>query len=606
MSLFSEFKRRNVFRIGAAYVIGAWAMLQVIDVVLPILELPNWIAKTVLIILLAGFPVALLLAWAFEMTPEGIKRDEDVDRSQSSIGTAGRKLDFVIIGVLSIAVISFALDKFLGEEPATRIAGGIAYKRSIAVLPFVSISQETGNDYFADGLAEEILHLLSKIPDLKVIGRASSFSFKGKHLDLREIGKILDVQTVLEGSVRTAGERVRISAQLSDTSDASNMWSDSYDRTMSDIFAVQDDVASSIIEALQIHVGTMPSRGRPTDNTDAYSLFLKARVKVNAFEFRAAEQALQNAIQLDPNFAEAYELLAYCYWFLGGTVLNSKDGQKRVGDAAAKALVIDPDLIFAQALDKAANTDPYSFQVEIEALERAMALQPNNPWTFGILVFRLMETGYLTEAVTMAERFVGFDPLSSVAHNRLAEALYAVGRISEAEAALDIAEELGSDAAHWLLGHMNLAEKKDEVAIGHFESFLQQYDYPDELWVRELVTGSRHPVSGEAYLDLRIPQIVASLPEEYAFEIEGTLITWYLFFGFLDRQFDRIFELDLTDSSWTDADVPIWQGTLFRRLGFTAHPKYLELAEEIGLVKLWEERGPPDFCNKIDGEWVCE
>ncbi len=483
----------------------------------------------------------------------------------------------------------------------------VAARRSIAVLPFVNMSDDPGNEYFSDGLSEEILNLLARIPELKVIGRTSSFAFKGRNEDLRVIGQALAVKTLLEGSVRKSGDRVRITAQLVDVSDGAHIWSETYDRTMTDIFAVQDDVAAAIIDALQIHIGTKPTRGRPTENTEAYALFLNARASLNKFEARDAEELLQQAIELDPNFAEAYELLAFSYWYLeGGEGVKAAEAQKLTGEAAAKALALDPDLVLANALFATGNVETYSFLGSIEGFERAVREEPSNPATLNALSYNLMAAGYFREALPIAERFVDLEPLLPAAHYFLFTVLYAVGRTSEAVAALEVADQLGIADAKWTLGEVTLVEKQDDIAIAHFEAWLQQYGYPDSSWVRELVTGARDPATGQAYLDRRIPQIVASMPEEEAYGWQLSLTKWYLFFGFLDRYFEPILDLDLTDSAWTDSDIPLYIGTIFRRLGFTAHPKYLEVAESVGTIDVWEQRGPPDFCEKVSDEWVCE
>ena len=212
------------------------------------------------------------------------------------------------------------------------------------------MSPDPDQEYFSDGLSEEILNLLAKIDGLKVIGRTSSFAFKGKNEDLRNIGKALGVTTVLEGSVRKSGDRVRVTAQLIDVSDGSHLWSDTYDRTLTDIFAVQDDVAASIIDALQIHISTTPTRGRPTESSEAYTYFLSARSALNRTESADALQSAQKAVGLDPLFAEAYELLALAYWSSNGASLDATQSQRGTNDAAAKALAIDPSLFFAQAL----------------------------------------------------------------------------------------------------------------------------------------------------------------------------------------------------------------------------------------------------------------
>ncbi len=478
-------------------------------------------------------------------------------------------------------------------------------EKSIAVLPFVNMSSDPEQEYFSDGLSEDILNLLARIPGLKVIGRTSSFAFKGRYEDLRVIGQSLGVRTVLEGSVRKSGNRVRITAQLIDVSDGAHIWSESYDRTMTDIFAVQDEVAAAIIDALQIHVGTNPTRGRPTENSEAYVLFLKGRASITANEWQDAEAFLLKAVELDPNFAEAYEILAFSYWFRSGWIMDSAEGRLLTADAAAKALAVDPDLVFAQALF-ATGTADWIFPLEIEAFERAVREEPGNSEARHALIWSLMVTGYHQEAVRVAERFVELDPLFPAAHFHLGDALYAVGRDAEATVATKEADQLGMDLANWGLGIRKLLDKQDDAAIAHFEAFLEQRDYPDSTWVRDLVTGARDPASGQAFLDRRLPDLFASIPEDDPINLRGDLIEWYLFFGFIDRYIELILDLNTTDVSWSDASVPVYQGTLYRRLGFTAHPKYLEVVQSMGIIDLWERRGPPDFCKKVDGQWVCE
>ncbi|MCZ6826518.1 MAG: hypothetical protein O7D88_03325, partial [Gammaproteobacteria bacterium] len=479
-------------------------------------------------------------------------------------------------------------------------------RQSIAVLPFVNMSPDPDQEYFSDGLSEEILNLLAKTPELKVIGRTSSFAFKGKNEDLRVIGEALGVKTVLEGSVRKSGDRVRITAQLIDIADGSHIWSETYERTMTDIFAVQDDVAAAIIDALQMHVATVPTRGRPTENMEAYTLFLKARVLLNGVKVRDIEERLLQAIEFDPNFAEAYELLAATYWRLTGQWVKTGEGQKLTYNAAAKALAINPDLVFARALLESSNIKNWSLLRDIEAFERAVREQPGDLDALRALGFVLLKAGYFQEALGIAERSVELDPLSPGANFRLFQTLYTVGRSREAIAMLELARQLGSAGANWYLGNINLVDNRDDIAIAHFEARLQHFGDPNPTWVRDLVTGARDPATGQAHLDRRIPQIVAAMPEEDAYYMQLHLTSWYLHFGYLDRYFELILDLDLTDSAWTDADVPVHDGTLYRRSGFTAHPKYLEVAESIGIIDVWEQRGPPDFCEKTSGKWVCE
>ncbi len=476
--LFEDLKRRNVFRVGAAYAIVGWLLVEVASVLLPAFNAPESVFQIFAILVGLGFPIALMLAWAFELTPEGIKRDQDVEAADSVRHLTGRKLDFAIIGLLVVALGYTVIDGYLLDsesEPAAAMPAPekpvAASRKSIAVLPFVNMSSDPEQEYFSDGLSEEILNLLAKVPKLKVIGRTSSFAFKGKNEDLRVIGQTLGVTTVLEGSVRKSGDRIRVTAQLIDVSDGSHLWSETYDRTMTDIFAIQDDVAAAIIDALQIHVGTKPTRGRPTDNTEAYALFFQARLSINAKDPKSAEEILLKAVELDPNFAEAYELLAFSYWEQTGWLLKEAEGRKLMGEAAAKALAINPDLAFAQALFGSASN--FSWLREIQGLERALREEPGKREIVEALVWDLLNVGYLQEALGVAERNVDRDPLLPAANYWLANALYALGRTSEAVAAWELADQLDHVYAKLFIGRANLVDKRDDIAIAQIEASLQ-------------------------------------------------------------------------------------------------------------------------------------
>ena len=609
--LYEELKRRNVIRVAIAYVIVAWLVLQIGDTLAPALLLPAWANTLVAFFLILGFPIAMFFAWAFEVTPEGIKKEQDVDRDQSITHLTGRKLDFTIIAVLVVALGYFALDKYVlvDSEPEKDAAPAVtvdASTISIAVLPFVNMSDDPGNEYFADGLSEEILNLLARIPDLKVIGRTSSFSFKGKNDDLRVIGQTLGVNKILEGSVRKSGEQVRITAQLIEVSDGSHIWSDTFDRTLTDIFAAQDDVAAAIIDALQIHVSSMPARGSPTENLEAYGLFLQARVLLDAQRGQEAIELLLQATGLDPNFAEAVELLAFAYWQQGSTSLSMQDSQRLTHETAAKALAIDSDLTFARALYQLTVFDNRESWIAIETLKQALREQPSNSALLRTLFYELIFHGYFQEAHRFALQFVEREPLSPVASYSLGESLVALGRTSEAIAPLRLAFELDNAFAQWFLPVFDLLTGRDESAIAIYESELKSAGISDTNWVRDLLTDARNPLMGAAYLQRRIPHILESMPEEQANAWQFNFRIWYLALGFLDQYYDEIFSERPNDAIWTDADVLFWLGTVFRSTGFTAHPRYLEVAELLGLTDVWEARGAPDFCSKMDRRWVCE
>jgi TolB-like protein len=609
-SVWVELKRRNVVRVAVAYIVVSWLLLQASDVLVPLLTLPEWVGKLVFFLLVIGFPLALLFAWAYELTAEGLKKEKDIERSESITHITGRKLDFVIIAVLALALVFFAVERFVWQPSRVPASSGTTeivateFRHSIAVLPFINMSDDPGNEYFSDGLSEEILNLLARVPELKVIARTSSFAFKGKNEDIRVIGAALGARTVLEGSVRKAGDRVRITAQLIDVADGSHIWSDTYDRTMTDIFEVQDDVADAIFDALQLHVGARPTRGRPTDNTEAYSLFLKARAIMNEKEsLRSAEAILLDAVKLDPGFADAYELLAYVYWWQTGTLVTAAAAQRQAADAAAEALAINPDLVFAQALFQSMNN--YSFIGEIRALESAAREAPSNTELLDMLVYDLAYGGYLEEAHAYAERMVELDPLSADAHFRLADTLVSLDRMDEALASLELVAQFGGAGPKRRIANVKFLVFNDDSAITELEA---AGDRPLVAWpvYRELVAGARDPATGQAYLDRRIPEILAGTDAHDRYSVQIWLTKLYLRLGFLDRYFELILDSGLTATAYHDAGDWIFDGTISRRTGFTAHPRYLEVAELTGIMDVWEQRGPPDFCEKIAGKWTCE
>ena len=324
---FAELKRRNIYKVAVAYAVVAWLLIQVATQVFPFFEIPNWAIRLVIMLLALGFPVALILAWAFELTPEGIKRVEEVARPESITRATGRKLDFLIIGILLLVIGIFAFGRF-GKRAPTTAAPSVAAaqaipEKSIAVLPFENFSADKENAFFADGVQDDILTALAKVADLKVISRTSVMSYAaGAKRNLREIGQALGVAHVLEGSVRRAGDKVRVTAQLVDTRTDSHLWADTYDRNLADVFAIQSDIAQQIANQLQAKLSPNEKSSieeRPTKDITAYDLYLRAkalaatrvvfnaRAKDNLME---ASRLLDQAITRDPDFFLAYCLLA--------------------------------------------------------------------------------------------------------------------------------------------------------------------------------------------------------------------------------------------------------------------------------------------------------
>ncbi len=350
MSFIKELKRRNVIRVAIAYAIAAWLLIEITATTFPILKLPDWSVTLVTVLVLIGFPLALILAWAFELTPEGIKLEKDVDRLQSITHVTGRKLDFIIITVLVLALGYFAYDKFLLQPESDEVFGGIS--RSIAVLPFVNMSDDPGNEYFSEGLSEELLNLLVKIPELRVAARTSSFSYKGKDVKIAQIGEELNVTYVLEGSVRKAGNHVRITAQLVKADDGFHVWSETFDRTLDDIFVVQDEIAKAVVDELKINLlGAMPE-GRTTD-AEVYSLYLQGKYFTNLRgeeNLEKAVAAFKQALAIDPDYAPAWIGIQVTYT-LQVNYAQRPEGETRAlaMKAAERALAIDENMASAWA-----------------------------------------------------------------------------------------------------------------------------------------------------------------------------------------------------------------------------------------------------------------
>jgi len=292
-------------------------------------------------------------------------------------------------------------------------------------------------------------------------------------------------------------------------------------------------------------------------------------------------------------------------WAQWGNSLDTDTAQPRVLNAATRALEIDPDLLLAQVFQGTAESAINWHSREIEGLERALREEPNNEMAMEILAWDLQFAGYVREALLLHERAVERDPLSPNAQFNLFNSLYASGRKSEALAVLELADELGSDFSKAMLAIFHRQEQHYELAISYQEAGLQERGLPYH-WVRNLHTGASNPETGQAYLDRRIPEIVASAPEDLAFGLEQRLEGWYLSYGFLDRYFELVFKDGLSAQVFGNTEILILNGISNRDSGFTAHPRFLEVAEAMGFVEIWEQRGPPDFCEKLNGQWVCE
>jgi TolB-like protein len=442
MSFFNELKRRNVIRVGIAYVIVAWLILQFSDVVLNNIEAPHWVFQVIMLVLGIGLPLALFFAWAFEMTPEGIKKEKDIKRSESITPVTGQKLNYTIIGLLVVALGYFIWQSQSRPEKAEKGPDTFSQETtnqinqagdektypapfpqtaelepSIAVLPFVNMSADPEQEYFSDGISEEILNVLVRVDGLKVASRTSSFTYKGENLDIPEIARELKVGNIVEGSVRKSGNRVRITAQLIDTRDDRHLWSDTYDRELTDIFAIQDEIANAIVDALksELNIGLGEVKVESaTDNLDAYDLYLKARGMFIARQnLDDANQLFEQAVQLDPGFAVAWEGLAASQWVSSSWL--SGDGIDHVQlavSAADKALELDAGLSMPYAVIGMilASQKDHNFLSAREHLDMALVNDPKNTtaWLWsGIFNNGL---GYADRAISDLQNCLDIDP----------------------------------------------------------------------------------------------------------------------------------------------------------------------------------------------------
>ena len=489
MSLISELKRRNVFRAGAAYVILAWLVLQVADVILNNIAAPAWVFGVFLLFLAAGLPFVLFFAWAFELTPEGLKRESEVDRSQSITPQTGKRLDRMIIVVLLLALAYFAYDKFVlsnarGVETAgqmqpqqaeTTSPTPVETDNSIAVLPFVNMSDDTGNEYFSDGLSEELLNLLAKIPELRVAARTSSFSFKGQQLEIPEIAARLKVAHILEGSVRKAGNQVRITAQLIKADDGFHLWSETYDRTLDNIFAVQDEIATAVVKALKISLLGAAPVVKET-NPEAYALFLQARYLFNQRSrdnYEKSARAYRQALALDPDYAAAWAgLAAVTINQAGYNYIELNSGVQQARAAAERAIALDPGLAEGWAsLARIQGNYEFNWDGAYESAQKALQLEPANSEVLAQSASVAASLGHYAQSLAYAEKAVDLDPVNYAALSFLSGAYEQVGQLDQAEKTIRHLITLNPDyvGAQTTLAYILLRQGKAEDALAAAE-----------------------------------------------------------------------------------------------------------------------------------------
>jgi len=614
LSFFRELKRRNVFKVAAAYFIIGWLIMQAGEVMGPALRLPEWVSSLLAFFLILGFPLAMFFAWAFELTPDGLKKEKDVDHSKSIAPNTGRKLNFTIIGLLVLALGYFGYDKLV-LSPAREIAlieattkaateqvaaeSRVLAKdlpgtdKSIAVLPFVNMSSDPEQEYFSDGITEEILNHLAKNRELQVVARTSVFSFKGHDQDIRQIGELLGVGTILEGSVRKDGEYIRITAQLIRASDGFNLWSESYDRKLENVFAIQDDIASQIAVALQISLGIttkQPGHSEKLVNPESYDLYLQARTlhRQRGRGLLEALELFQQALDIDPQFAPAWAGLAHTYNDIKSHV-SSKE-LERFGDlnaksmvAAKKALELDPSL--ATALHAMANSQRFRLEwASAQAYyERALKHDPDSADVMEDYAYLLLNSIQFKASKRVIEHMLALDPYAAKNYGVVIDLYNTLGEFDKRDNYIQIALDINPEIHH----------KWNFIRLLQYGELQKAHNYVDQV---------NQPDSAKAQSYHKMIDWMAApeQPLDKAMQDAG-------FSSGLFAYLSGNYELWLT--TWWRQPEPPYFLTFSRLLApivsaeqvkqNLAKPLTHELVQAMRLPEYWREVGWPDMCRPI-------
>ncbi len=517
--LFAELQRRNVFRAGAFYIAATWALAQGIAQLGPAIGLPDWTTRWFLVAAVIGFPFWIAFAWYYEFTPEGLKRESEVEPHASITHHTSRKLDFAIIGVLAIAVVLLLTDRFVPHQGINEDTSALVSAQSIAVLPFVNMSSDKEQEYFSDGISEELLNLLAKIPQLQVTARTSSFAFKGKETGIPEIARALHVAHVLEGSVRKAGNSVRITAQLIKAGTDTHLWSQTYDRKLDDIFAIQNEIAADVVKQLKVTLLGAAPKARTTD-PEAYALFLQARQVARPFTAEAFQQSdamLHKVLAIDPRYAPAWIALSVNFTNeINLGLLPSKDGYAQAREAARNALEIDPEYARAHAqLGWIAMTGNNDLAGAAQHFERALALDPSDLAVVSASAWLLGKLDRLDEALALEQAVVLRDPVNVRTINNLGSHQRMAGRLDAAIVSFRTLLVLspGYGGARAFLGEAMLLKGDAQGALAEIE---QETSEPWKMIGLPLVY---HALGRKADSDAALAALINKYQKDWSFNI---------------------------------------------------------------------------------------
>src|ERR1043166_8408925 len=486
-TFFGELKRRNVYKVAAAYAVVGWLLIQVATQVFPFLEIPNWAIRLVILVTALGFADALIIAWAFELTPEGIKRTEHADAAR--LRSRGGLWIAVVVVAAALSLGLFFLGRYTVGRGTLRQGEGTmnSAEKSIAVLPLVNTSGDPSNEYFSDGLSEELIAVLAKIPELKVIGRSSSFFFKGKSGDSATIGQRLGVSNLIEGSVRKQGDRVRIVAELISAADGRSLWTETYDRELKDVFAVQAEIAKSVAQQMKVKLLGETVRSNAagsSENPAAHNAVLQSDFYFQQQTAESIQKAIsfaQEAVRLDPNYALAYAKLSQAWRQYGASfaIANAEKAYEEARLAAEKAASLAPDLVeVRKAIGWISMNPALDFGTAEKEFRRALELSPGDAGAKNSLSYSLMDQGRLAEAEQTCREAILLDPLVTTLWYNLGRLAVADGRYPDAEESIRKGLETHPRAArfHMYLATLHILQKNPTAALQ--EAQLE----PDPFW----------------------------------------------------------------------------------------------------------------------------
>ena len=573
---FGELKRRNVYKVAVAYGVVGWLLIQVATQVFPFLEIPNWAIRLVILVIAVGFPVALLIAWAFELTPEGIKRTEVADAARQH--SHGGVWIVVVLVAATLSLGLFLLGRYTAGRGTTRLSevATVVPGKSIAVLPLINESGDPKDEYFSDGLSEELIAALAQISGLKVIGRSSSFRFKDRTEEPKTIGEKLGVRTLLEGTVRKQGDRVRIVAELINAADGIEVWNRTFDHELKDIFAVQQEIAKAVAESLRVTLlgSEEKSAQMATNSVEAHNAYLQGHfysVRRNAEDYRKAIDYFDQAIQLDPTYALAYAERSEVWTVMGDLTGQRSTAFSKARSDAEKAVAIAPSLAEAHAaLGWVRAFTEWKFAEGLSELQRAKELSPANPTANDLLARVIVYTGRMEEAERQARQAVELDPLSAATQFTLGRVLFYAGKLDEAYAAGRKMAELYPSASSSHRWQVLVAVQRGDGETALREAQLEPDDSirPFQLALAQYVRGDRKAA------DAALADLIANSRDGLAYQVSQV----YAVRGEVDKAFEW---LQIAFDNHDGGMPSLLVDPLLR--GLRDDPRYKNLVAKVGL-----------------------